>query len=121
MPNPKNYQHDTKSHHSIIFFYLYKINHAPTKLNPTNQTSISNPQFLIVILNSQTATLKLGSSNKTTTKKIGKAKAPPIFFYLIISKIISNNLICKLTPFCFICIYRYSRNINNTYASKNII
>ena len=23
-------------------FYLYKINHTPTKLNPTNQTPISN-------------------------------------------------------------------------------
>ena len=85
MPNPKNCQHDAKSHHSIIFFYLYNINHTPTKLNPTNQTPISNSQFLIVILNSQTATLKQGSSNKTTTKKNRQSQSPTDF-------LLSNNL-----------------------------
>lgn len=95
--NPKTPpQKNTKNSNLHIIFYLYKTNHTPTKLNPTNQTPTSDPQFLLVILNSQTATLKLGSSNKTTTKKNRQSQSPTdLYRYFIMAKLVVQDIPCN--------------------------
>ena len=96
MPNHKDCQHDTKSHHSIIFFLPLQDQPCPHKTQP-HQPNI-NLKSTIFTCNSQFSNSNPQARLKQQNhhKKNRQSQSPTDFYiYFIMAKLVAQDIPCN--------------------------